>query len=160
MAGASVFATNTFLVSQVTYGNTNVENALNDLYTLKGNDENYSTDEKIVGKWIDGKPIYRKIILCTSPSAYNELTTFYTFNEDINTFINIHGMLILSTGAHVELNSYQILSPGISFFVYGGNFKNTQKNKIVGTFYTSDAKNTNIPYLNADMTIIVEYTKK
>lgn len=32
VAGASVFATNTYLASQVTYGSTNVEDALNDLY--------------------------------------------------------------------------------------------------------------------------------
>ena len=24
--------------------------------------ENYSTEEKIIGKWIDGKPIYRKVV--------------------------------------------------------------------------------------------------
>lgn len=30
-------------------------------------DNNYSTEEKLTGKfWIDGKPIYRKVLLCTS----------------------------------------------------------------------------------------------
>ena len=61
-AGASVFATNTYLASQVTYGSTNVEEALNGLFTLKENTYNFSTDEQIVGKWIDNKPIYRTII--------------------------------------------------------------------------------------------------
>ena len=28
--------------------------------------EKYSTDEIVIGKWIDGKPIYRKVLLCTS----------------------------------------------------------------------------------------------
>lgn len=32
------------------------ENIINNL------NENYSTDEQIVGKWIDGKPLYRKVI--------------------------------------------------------------------------------------------------
>lgn len=61
VAGASVFATNTYLASQVSYGNSNVEDALNGLFTLKENTYNYSTDEQIVGTWFDGKKIYRKI---------------------------------------------------------------------------------------------------
>ena len=62
IAGASVFATNTYLSARyISYGSSNVEDALNGLFTLKGNDENYSTEEKIVGKWIDGKNIYRKV---------------------------------------------------------------------------------------------------
>ena len=69
VAGASVFATNTYLSARdVSYGSTNVEDALNGLFTLKGNDENYSTDEKVVGKWIDGKPIYRKVFSFTNTS--------------------------------------------------------------------------------------------
>lgn len=28
--------------------------------------EVYSTDETIIGTWIDGKPLYRKVLLCTT----------------------------------------------------------------------------------------------
>lgn len=37
----------------------NVEDALDSLYISKTAD-NYSTEEKIVGTWIDGKPIYQR----------------------------------------------------------------------------------------------------
>ena len=40
----------------------NVEEALDSLYIAKtGN--NYSTEERVVGTWIDGKPVYQKTII-------------------------------------------------------------------------------------------------
>lgn len=36
---------------------------------------NYSTDEKVVGTWIDGKPLYQKTLVDTSPSAINTAKT-------------------------------------------------------------------------------------
>ena len=39
----------------------NVGDALNSLYTMKTS-EDYSTDEKRVGTWINGKPLYQKTI--------------------------------------------------------------------------------------------------
>lgn len=82
VAGASVFATNTYLSARdVSYGNSNVENALNGLFTLKGNDENYSIDAKVVGKWIDGKPIYRK---CIDLGSYKGNTTIDLTSYNLN----------------------------------------------------------------------------
>ena len=40
------------------------ENRLNKLE----NNNVYSEEEQIIGKWIDGKPIYRKVIITTSPT--------------------------------------------------------------------------------------------
>ena len=40
----------------------NVGDALNSLYTMKTS-EDYSTDEKRVGTWIDDKPLYQKSII-------------------------------------------------------------------------------------------------
>ena len=36
-----------------------------------GNETDYSTTEKIVGTWIDGKPIYQKTFSCTIPNGVN-----------------------------------------------------------------------------------------
>jgi hypothetical protein len=38
-----------------------------------GSDTDYSTTEKIVGTWINGKPIYQKVIACTKSSGYWQL---------------------------------------------------------------------------------------
>ena len=37
---------------------TNVENGIN----VVNNKFNYSTEEQVIGTWIDGKPIYRKVV--------------------------------------------------------------------------------------------------
>ena len=40
-------------------------------YTVQGFND-YSEEEKIVGRWIDGRPIYRKFVVCTFPSNESE----------------------------------------------------------------------------------------
>ena len=39
----------------------NVADAISDLQNMKTSD-NYSTDEQVVGTWIDGKPVYQRVI--------------------------------------------------------------------------------------------------
>ena len=34
--------------------------------------DNYSTDEQVIGTWINGKPLYRKVVVIDNPS--NEMT--------------------------------------------------------------------------------------
>lgn len=64
----------------------------NELVKVAGNAANadlkdmnvYSTEEKIVGTWIDGKPIYRKVIVSTfglSPASSKKIL----LNNDIET---------------------------------------------------------------------------
>ena len=44
-----------------TWGVTNVQAAIDSLKLAKTSD-NYSTDERVIGTWIDGKPIYQKTL--------------------------------------------------------------------------------------------------
>ena len=46
----------------------------------------YSTDEQIIGTWIDGKPIYRKTIVDTTFR-----TDFYFIANNIEQFVNQYG---------------------------------------------------------------------
>ena len=50
-----------------TWGVNNVEAAIDSLKLSKTSD-NYSTDEKVVGTWIDGKPLYQKTYTIASMS--------------------------------------------------------------------------------------------
>ena len=43
----------------------------------------YSTDEIVVGKWINGKPIYRKVITFTTDSSIASTATQYRFDTGI-----------------------------------------------------------------------------
>ena len=44
---------------------------------------NYSTDEQVVGTWINGKPIYRKVVIIDNPSN-GETISIANIDEPIN----------------------------------------------------------------------------
>ena len=45
--------------------------------------DNYSTEEQVVGTWIDGKPLYRKVVIIDNPS--NKMTfSIANIDEAIN----------------------------------------------------------------------------
>lgn len=52
----------------------------------KNEDEIYSTEEIKIGTWIDGKPLYRKVIESTTFT-----TSFYPVSSNIKQFINQYG---------------------------------------------------------------------
>lgn len=56
-----------------------------------GNDTDYSTDEKIVGTWIDGKPLYQKTVDLGSQQTLTSQTWFETSIDcsDISTLVNV-----------------------------------------------------------------------
>ena len=78
----------------------NVEDALDSLYIAKTGD-NYSTEERVVGTWIDGRPIYQKTIYFgnlpnnSSKSVAHNITNIKTiingigYAQDANTFYPI-----------------------------------------------------------------------
>lgn len=43
----------------------------------------YSTEEQVVGRWIDGRPLYRKVITGTSGPIVEQEISFYTFDFSI-----------------------------------------------------------------------------
>lgn len=76
----------------------------------------YSTDEQVVGTWIDGKPVYRKVIQTPGPTAVNEIKSVDITDLNVETVIRLDGRYfwdstksntsILSTNA----NGYSYLS--------------------------------------------------
>ena len=51
-------------------------------------DSVYSTDEMIIGRWIDGKPLYRKVIQGNITSKNQIL---FVVNENVKTMVSIYG---------------------------------------------------------------------
>ena len=51
-------------------------------------DSVYSTDEMIIGRWIDGKPLYRKVVQGNITSKNQSL---FVVNENVETMISIRG---------------------------------------------------------------------
>ena len=67
------------------------------LGTVK-NGNNYSTDEQVVGTWIDGKPLYRKVLLCTTNTTLSNRNSYNiriqgwseTSNLNIKDYVSIN----------------------------------------------------------------------
>ena len=60
--------------------------AKNYIVATSGNDRdyNFTTEERVIGTWIDGKPIYRKVFIGTRSTSPVNLTSEGHYNEIIN----------------------------------------------------------------------------
>ena len=53
-----------------------------DIYSPNSNGINYSTNEQVIGEWIDGKPLYRKTLLIHNESIVNSNRTIANISTD------------------------------------------------------------------------------
>lgn len=71
--------------------------------------EDYSEEERVVGKWTDGKPIYRKIIQTTTPKVTTDGTnvekTISIADLGVDKCISLSGFFINTVNATVMFNS-------------------------------------------------------
>ena len=66
----------------------------------------YSTTEKIIGCWTDGRPLYQKVVTTTLPTAVTDgeiVLNYVSMGVSISTFVSCEGFLNLS-GAHIYFN--------------------------------------------------------
>ena len=57
--------------------------------SVEGSRDNYSTNEHVVGKWIDNKTIYRKTFQYTGSIVENVLTTIGTIGHAVDNVVKI-----------------------------------------------------------------------
>ena len=69
-SGVTAFAAITVQANQIGYNTTTVADALDSMYNTMFSD-NYSETEKVIGTWINGKPLYQKVIKRTSALSNN-----------------------------------------------------------------------------------------
>lgn len=79
------------------------ENVLNDVKEYVDSSNSYSTNEvKTGGKWIDGKPIYRKVVdFGALPNASEKTVTFDAISDD--TFVSITAIAKSSNGTVINI---------------------------------------------------------
>ena len=77
--------------------------AVRDIYTNPMND--YSTSEKVVGSWIDGKPIYQKTIELVKPTDLNTPKNT-PINVIVDTMVDMRIVYHQNNGASRVLDSY------------------------------------------------------
>lgn len=69
---------------------TEVQGAIDEVTESLENSNTYSTEEKVIGKWINGKPLYRKVIV------YDTFTNSSVIDHNIQNVEHIH----LGNGSH------------------------------------------------------------
>lgn len=113
--------------------------------------EEYSTNEKIVGKWIDGKPLYQKVILYTGDIS-NTISNRHSHNiENVDTiFVKL---------AFVQSTSNNRLSYSIPVTQYGSNTAHDELSVCIDTTYYEFLVQTGWGGVNWHAYIIVNYTK-
>lgn len=121
----------------------------NELVKVAGNAANaelkdmnvYSTEEKIVGTWIDGKPIYRKVIVTTFglPSDGRKTLTLSNFGVN-NVETPISSTIISSDGGSLGIRDINVLT----------SFKPTALDIATTSGYSLNS---------GEQKIILEYTK-
>lgn len=65
--------------------------------------EIYSTEETRIGTWIDGKPLYRKIIYGSVATSAGTFTVHFPFNASIDTLVNLTGTFNSVWGSRYEI---------------------------------------------------------
>ncbi|WAJ24067.1 MULTISPECIES: hypothetical protein [Clostridia] len=115
----------------------------------------YSFDEIEIGTWVDGKPIYRKVITGTlAKDSANAIIFANVSDLKINQVINLYGNAIGKTVAdHMILQTSYNRTSGLF--------------TAVNMFYNEDTANlyynfidTNGVYSGSTAYVVIEYTKK
>ncbi len=112
---------------------------------VKKEENIYSTDEQVVGKWIDGKPLYRKVVTVNAPSQANNSEIIYSLESGCN-IRKIDGFIITKTKNKYNINTYFTTSDFIYAYIHNDN----------RTIYM---KIGNTAYIGSTVTLILEYTK-
>lgn len=117
--------------------------------------EVYSYDEIEIGTWVDGKPIYRKVIAGTLAKDSGNGITFANVSDlKINQLINLYGNAIGKTVAdHMILQTSYNRPSGL--FTAVNMFYNADTENVYYNFI-----NTNGTYSGSTACVIIEYTKK
>ena len=107
---------------------------------------NYSLDEQIIGTWIDGKPLYRKVYLCKTPSSNTSENVVDITDLDYETLTNLYSII----GNYVVSNVSTCYSAS-------GFHATTSLGLIDGRSYIRMVVYNAFHNMNA--TVIIEYTK-
>lgn len=117
----------------------------------------YSTDEKIVGCWTDGKPVYQKVISSTSPTSDDVKYISVGTGISVDKFISINAMLYDGAG---NIPFSGVSAAEISFGATLTGIRVTAFNNIDGVYPNTVGIKTNVSWWQGDpIIVIVKYTK-
>lgn len=110
----------------------------------------YLTDEIKIGKWINGKPIYRKVFTDTMSSS--ETTKTISLNlSNVDKFVNVYPLIIRAANFSQNSNIGEYYNNSTDYFNCLMNTPNDKTVRVRG--------GDNWPKRPYDFAVIVEYTK-
>ncbi len=105
----------------------------------------YSTEEKIIGTWIDGKPIYRKVI---NTITGDKISAWKTILSEVDKVFRYNGF-VYETETDIKVLPYAGGLDGGSLIWFHVN----------ATSHVFQEAHSDDMFKSKEMTIIVEYTK-
>ena len=109
--------------------NTNKSNLVSAINEVN-NKFNYSTEEQVIGKWSNGKPVYRKVLNIGTPSGQRTYPTHGISN--LENVINLYGFCYtdVSTRQTIPMTytNWEIFAYDITDTVFTLNFSTNQWN--------------------------------
>lgn len=110
--------------------NTTNKSNLVDSINEVNNKFNYSTEEQVVGKWANGKPVYRKVLNIGTPSSQRTYPTHGISN--LENVINLYGFCYTdgSTRQTIPMTytNWEIFAYDITDTIFTLNFSTNQWN--------------------------------
>lgn len=124
----------------------NLVGAINEVLSNDTTKGSYSTNETVVGTWIDGKPIYRKVINATKISGNTLLIPINDLNIDTIFFDRTHSYIV-TTSAIVYPFPYNYANTSDTYTACERDGNNIKINSSEGA------------YSNGQIILVIEYTK-
>ena len=124
----------------------NIEDAIEEVRDELSPSTTYTTEEQKIGTWINGKPIYRKVI----KQIVNNINGSVDINlgtTDVEVFIN--GRVLVDTNEYTSIVNSQSTS---TYYIRNFVFRKTSSNNTVSVA-------TNMSGISGTIYVILEYTK-
>ena len=123
-----------------------------DKFPIDGGENRYSTTEKKIGEWTDGKPIYQKVFTGTTPNGSTVTELDISVGASVDNYINIISSFLSSAKSFVPL---PIVSDSKRCYVVAypnSHGTSSLRNKI-------RVRNNNTEWGGASLMVICQYTK-
>ena len=115
----------------------------------------YSTEETVCGKWIDGKPIYRKVISGKLPVDSTDKFAFANVSDlKIDKLINLHGNMVDKN------NLFQLVMQSTLIRADGSSAAVIMYYGIDSEYIYCAFSNNRGDYSGCTAYVVIEYTKK
>lgn len=118
----------------------------------------YSTTEKVVGCWTDGRPVYQKTITGTAPSTANT-AKYYAIGATVSTMVKATFMLYDGAGNYLQFEGVNLISSSFTSNTITGVKSGITNNSATSNKNSAFIVCNNSSWLDKNVYITIQYTK-